>query len=124
MPIQIDLDIVWKPGLDPEEHPAKPLIIIIKIVVLTFGRSGCNFQMFGGTVWFYSGSFTGLYGRKGADKPCFVRSLFIVPPGEIPLINLSGIQILKRTSLIPNISFHVGTKGVCLLFGKGIKILE
>ena len=80
--------------------------------------------MFGGAVWFYSGSFTGFYGGKGAHKPCFVRILFIVLPCEVPLINLSGIQILKRTALIPNISFNVGTEGICLLFGKRIKILE
>lgn len=80
--------------------------------------------MFGGAVWFYSGSFTGFYGGKGADKACFVRILFKVLPGETPLINLSGIQILKRTAMVPNIRFHVGTKGICLFFGKGIKILE
>lgn len=96
MPIQIDLDIVWEPGLYPEEHPAKLPIIIIKIVVLAFGRAGCDFQMFGGAVWFYSGSFTGFYGGKSTDKPCFVRILFKVLPGGPPLINLSGIQILKR----------------------------
>lgn len=124
MSIEIDLDIIREPGLNSKEHPAELLVIIIKVAVFAFGRAGCDFLMLGVVVWLYSDGFAGFHSGKGTDKACFVRSLLIALPGEFPLIHLSGIQTFKRRTLILNIRFNVGTKGICLLFCEGIKILE
>ena len=37
-PIEINLDIIGEPGLDFKEHPSEFRVVIVKIIVLAFGR--------------------------------------------------------------------------------------
>lgn len=113
MPIQIELDIVWEPGLYSEEHPAKLLIIIIKIVVLTFGRSGCGFQMFGGTVWLYR-----VLRRKRRRQALFCQEPVHSVAGRDPpyqSVRNSGTQ---EDSPEPEYKLQCGNEGYLSVFGQ------
>ena len=81
MSVEINLDVVRKPRLYLSlEHPAKLIVIEVKIIVFALCCPGNHLNLFGIPVRFYSRGFTELHGGEGADKSGFVRILFINLP--------------------------------------------